>query len=74
MRRDGPLLNVHAHQGEHLVGTILFYRDQHVARLAVSQSKSKKTGPAWAVGSVVYYGTKTRSVDARVRHCMSGTT
>jgi hypothetical protein len=73
MRAVGPLLNVYSHTGQRLTGTILFYRDAGVARQAVSESRTKKTGPAWAVDSMVYYGTKSPVLDKRVRACMTET-
>jgi hypothetical protein len=72
MSRFGPLLNVQSHVGERLTGTIVFYRDARVARKAVRQSMEKDHDPAWAVGSAVYYTTRTPSVDKRVRRCLAG--
>jgi hypothetical protein len=71
LRVVGPLLNVYSHAGQRLTGTILFYRDVGVARKAISESRTKKTGPAWAVASMVYFGTKSPAVDKRVRACLA---
>jgi|tagenome__1003787_1003787.scaffolds.fasta_scaffold20943286_2 hypothetical protein len=71
MTRFGSLLNIRSPVGEHIIGTLVFYRDAGVARKAVRQSLERDHDPAWAVGSMVYYTARTPSVDKRVRRCMS---